>query len=197
MPMETSQKKSITKTEGPLSDAKQTFRLQLIEKRKAISIKRRKEASEALFSVLAKQLAPFEQILSFVSFDEEIDTTFLNETLAYEGRLLLPKREEDHLVFYRVTDLKNGLEKKGARFFEPIPEKCERVSFEDFCVVLVPALGFDASRHRLGFGKGYYDRFLSNFSSAPYSIGVGFTEQFVEKLPTAPHDVALSSVHLF
>ncbi len=135
-------------------------------------------------------------ILSFASLPEEIDTLKLNTALAFTGRLLLPKIADDTLKIYRVSDLDAQLRQNHFGLFEPIPSQCQEVSKEEVDIVLVPALGFDKTGHRLGFGKGYYDRFLASIPNCP-TIGIGFKEQEVEKLPVEETDFPLTSITLF
>jgi 5-formyltetrahydrofolate cyclo-ligase len=60
-------------------------------------------------------------------------------------------------------------------------------------ILLVPLLGFDRQGHRLGYGKGYYDRAIANLKSAApiVTIGLAFAAQEVECIPTQPHDQRL------
>ena len=59
-------------------------------------------------------------------------------------------------------------------------------------LALVPGLGFDARGHRLGRGKGHYDRLLAGFTGM--KIGVAFDFQIVTEVPREPHDIALDAV---
>lgn len=59
--------------------------------------------------------------------------------------------------------------------------------------IIVPMLGFDENLHRLGYGKGYYDRFLASQPQAQ-KIGLSFELGKVDKLPTEPHDVQLDLI---
>ena len=65
-------------------------------------------------------------------------------------------------------------------------------------VILVPGLAFDAAGHRLGRGRGYYDRFLSSLFTSHFSlstsIGVCFDFQKVPEVPTDEHDVPVDEV---
>lgn len=64
-------------------------------------------------------------------------------------------------------------------------------------LVLVPLLGFDATGHRLGWGKGYYDRFLAGAGAGtarPLAVGIAFACQQVAAIPSEPHDVRLDAV---
>lgn len=60
-------------------------------------------------------------------------------------------------------------------------------------VIIVPAMAYDKQGFRLGRGKGYYDRFLSNLQEN-YKIGICFPWQMVEKLPVDTHDMGVNEV---
>ncbi|NGX56546.1 MAG: 5-formyltetrahydrofolate cyclo-ligase [Candidatus Anoxychlamydiales bacterium] len=121
----------------------------------------------------------------------------MNYHLQEEKRLILPKIENNLLKLYFVNDLENDLEKNiNFNIFEPNPKKCKPANFSDISCVLIPGLAFDNNNHRLGYGKGYYDRLLKNISCV--SIGIGFLEQIVNKsLPIEIHDIKLNHVMLF
>ncbi len=61
-------------------------------------------------------------------------------------------------------------------------------------VVVVPGLAFSPDGHRLGRGRGHYDRFLVGVGPHCLRVGVGFSEQLVADMPTAAHDVRLDAV---
>jgi 5,10-methenyltetrahydrofolate synthetase len=93
-----------------------------------------------------------------------------------------------------------GLSQGGTRWlknswgiWEPDPETSEKVDL-NLCVgVLVPGVAFDRSGHRLGYGKGFYDRALANFKGL--KVGVGFSMQVTsETLPFDPTDIAMDLV---
>ena len=71
-------------------------------------------------------------------------------------------------------------------------------SFTDYNqidVALIPGVAFDAQGHRLGRGKGYYDRFLRALGTVPlHTIGVCFEFQNVENVPIERHDVSVDIV---
>lgn len=65
---------------------------------------------------------------------------------------------------------------------------------DHFDVIIVPMLGFDpATRHRIGYGGGFYDKFLANQPTVR-KIGVCFEEGRVDKLPVEAHDIALDLI---
>jgi 5-formyltetrahydrofolate cyclo-ligase len=175
---------------------KSLLRLALKKMRAALPSSRRQEASHSLCTHLLPSLSQCRWVLSFASFDDEIDTTPLNLLLAHTGRLLLPKLCGDRLHIFQVTDLGTQLIRHSLGFYEPDPKRCVERENTYFETILVPALGFDADQHRLGYGKGCYDRFLKEVPHAS-TIGIGFKEQFIDHLPTDPTDIPLKKVSLF
>ena len=180
---------------------KKDMRAPLKMKRSAISPERRRDAQASLLSSLCPLLKQFKTILSFYNLPDEIDTLPLNTFLAEEGRLLLPKISEDSLLIYRVQNPHCDLLFHKWGLQEPDPSKCPQVTLGTIDCVLVPGLGFDKDRQRIGYGKGHYDRLLAQFRQLavpPITIGLGFKEQFCEGgLPCEPHDIALNRVRLF
>ena len=60
--------------------------------------------------------------------------------------------------------------------------------------LLVPLLGFDAARHRLGYGGGYFDRTLAALDPRPVTIGVGFEAGRLATVQPQPHDAVLDFI---
>lgn len=179
---------------------KQIIRKELRAIRKNIPHERRLNAQEALLATLYPRLAAFRSILSFHSLPCEIDMSVLNQTLSTEMRLLLPKVEGVQLDCFHVTHVSNQLKYGAWNCFEPISEACELASLERIDCVLVPALGFDAAHMRIGYGKGFYDRFIAHAKIHAFKmhfIGVGFQEQLCARaLPIEAHDQSLDELIL-
>jgi 5-formyltetrahydrofolate cyclo-ligase len=117
----------------------------------------------------------------------------VEETLAASRLLALPRFNpatqgyEACLIRNVATDLIIG----PYELREPSPD-CPVMSLDEFDLILVPGIGFDAAGNRLGRGKGYYDRLLS--MTRGYKCGVGFEEQLVEEIPADTHDIKMDSV---
>lgn len=173
---------------------KSEWREHLLKKRRAISWERREEAAIASRNALLKKGT----LLSFFPLGSEINLTLLNIELAKEGELFLPKVEGEELAFYRVTNLYEELDKSPHGILEPDATVCQRGVFGDLSAILVPALGFDAARYRIGYGLGFYDRLLEEAIRKLPCYGVGFKEQKVDELfPHDPWDVPLTDLFLF
>ncbi len=184
---------------GKLSmNSKSEIRRAFIKKREAISKERREKASLAAEEKLLERLSTYSHILSFASKKEEINLSPLNEILAKEGRLLLPRLiSETKMAPFQVKapDQQLILHPKW-KVFEPDPKQCPKISLEKIDCVIVPGIAFDQGHGRLGCGKGHYDRFLAQVSCP--TIGVGFKEQILETpFPHENHDIPLTEIYLF
>lgn len=157
---------------------KQELRNAFLTARRNLSAHRKAEAGEHLFLYFSREEKQFHRIASFSSMQDEIDLTSLNRELAREKRLLLPAQVSGSLQFYLVTDLRQLKPGEGS-LREPDPRECPQVELSPQDLLLVPALAFDRNHFRLGYGKGCYDRFLSQFPAIP-TCGVGFREQLSE-----------------
>ncbi len=130
-------------------------------------------------------------ILLYASLPDEVRTDeFLLKLWHEKGkRVILPKVNETsgQIELYAVetaSELMHGV--FGVR--EPIPEVCTQIAPREVDCVLVPGRGFDGRGHRLGRGKGYYDKLLSLMRPETELIGVFFECQKADLLPDEPHD---------
>ena len=179
------------------SEEKKALRLFFKEKRRKISLKRREIAEKHLLDDLYPSLIGYGAVLSFASFGDEINMWPLNEILCNEGRLILPRIEDDTISIYHVKDIQKDLVESSYRILEPDPKKTKKHSVLNIHCALVPALGFDEYNHRLGYGMGHFDRFIFELENS-ITVGVGFKEQFVgDPLPVEEHDKKLDHVILF
>lgn len=184
--------------EPHLDEDKQAARKRLKNLRLFLPETRRKDAAERLCLELASKLQSYQQILSFASKKDEIDLSKLNYKLQVEKRLLLPKVAGEILEVYAVDDLEKQLQMSNLGIFEPTPESCTKIALDQIDCILVPGLGFDSQMHRIGYGKGHYDRFLKRvktINQKAIAIGIGFQEQHVSTLlPIDDHDMPLDQV---
>lgn len=181
------------------SYAKQLMREELIKIRKNICDSRRKQAAHNAYLKLSKKLKPYKNILSFYSMKSEINIDLLNQDLFKEHKLLLPKIEDKGLSAHKITKFECIPSAFG--ILEPHPKFSTPIALEKIDCILVPALGFDRSCHRIGYGKGHYDQLLEKLQKnhlKPYTIGIGFQEQLcIKSLPAEEHDIALNELLLF
>lgn len=133
-------------------------------------------------------------IVAYYSLDDEVNTHGMIDDLVADGKTVyLPKVVSDtEMVLCRYTG-RDSLSPGAYGIMEPIgPVISADAAFD---VVLVPGLAFDDKGHRLGRGKGYYDRFLSTLSEPrPLLVGVCFDFQKVGLVPTESSDVSVDIV---
>lgn len=98
---------------------------------------------------------------------------------------------EDHSLRHAAFDHTTVLTPNAWGIPEPV--LAEEVSPQDIDMVLVPLLVFDFQGHRLGYGKGFYDRFLAQVRPDCRKVGYTFAKQPVERIPIEETDVALNA----
>ena len=130
-------------------------------------------------------------VAGYIPIGEEIDPKPLMQKLAGAGaKLCLPRVEDDGTVMhFRDWSFGDALEDRPFGLKEPLAS-AEIVSPT---LVLVPLLAFDHSGHRLGYGKGHYDRALVGLREAGrvFACAVAFHGQLVDEVPAEPHDQLL------
>jgi 5-formyltetrahydrofolate cyclo-ligase len=104
-------------------------------------------------------------ILTYVSKEIEVDTLeTIRAVLAQGKRVAVPRCVPDtfQMEFFEIDALQE-LEKGMFGVLEPVPSRSRPLAGDERCLCVVPGLSFDSQGFRLGYGKGYYDRFLTNF----------------------------------
>ncbi|MBR5442216.1 MAG: 5-formyltetrahydrofolate cyclo-ligase [Clostridia bacterium] len=127
-------------------------------------------------------------VLCYVSTDIEVDTRELINTLLQMGKRVAVPRCEDgrtEMNFYYIDSLES-LSSGSFGVDEPDPQKCIMVGKTEGTVCIVPAFMFDKSGYRLGYGKGYYDRYLSGYKGS--TIGICYDENIVNELYHGKYD---------
>lgn len=102
-------------------------------------------------------------------------------------RCCYPKVAASELEFY--TDVAQW-EKSGLHVQEPVSGK--KINLTDLAGIFVPALAFHADGHRLGRGKGYYDRVLAEFTGV--KVGICYQFNILNEVPTESHDVGMNYI---
>ena len=133
---------------------KKQLRAQQIQRRKALPL----ELKQCWEQIITKQVFPlleyYEKIGLYLSMDFEVDTKPIIRLLS-DRLLLAPVVGKEEMAFHPIT---NGFKTHPYGMIEPIPSS--DVIPE---VLVIPMIGFTTEHYRLGFGKGYYDRYLKDF----------------------------------
>jgi len=131
-------------------------------------------------------------ILFYASFDGEVDTWGMMIEAKRQGKTIaLPVMSESQeaIIPSRVLDLENELTIGPYGIKQPKQSCMRPVDLNDIDLVIVPGVAFDQKGNRLGRGKGYYDRLLSQTPPHIPTLGLAFTFQVLDELPeVAIHD---------
>lgn len=174
--------------------SKKELRTELLSVRNALSAEEVLRHSELVFNRLQEVcLAKMKvnTLHSYLAFRNEIDTyTFLTSAIEKGLTVAVPKTLAggalSHLLLNGFEKLEKGL--FGTSF--PFPENTFSGKLD---LILVPGAAFDRKGNRLGYGGGYYDRFLMEHPDS-VKIGLAFPFQVLESLPVEPHDCKMDII---
>ncbi len=178
-----------------LAEKKRQLRTEIKRRRAALSPEERKILSLAICRKLLESelFRGARTIFFFASFGTEVETfPALGEALLRGRRVALPRTllGERRLVFHQVFTL-GELVPGPYGILEP-PRKNPVIPPEEADLILVPGLAFDRQGYRLGYGGGFYDRFLAGLS-AP-RVALAFSFQILPEIPHEPHDLRVDLI---
>ena len=132
-------------------------------------------------------------ILMFYSLPDEVDTHAFVRHWSCCKQLLLPVVVDDERLELRPYTSANEIRTGAYNIGEPTSSTFHHL--EQIDLIIVPGVAFDAQGHRLGRGKGYYDRLLILPQlKHTYKIGICLPHQFMIYVPTNAHDVVMNEV---
>ena len=154
----------------------------------ALSSEQREELSARIFNE-AERLPAFARakvVALFASLKDEPLTAPALERWSRSKRIVLPRVEGDIMRFY---DYDPASMNDSGSFGISEPEATALCRPEEIDFIIVPGVAFTAAGMRLGRGKGFYDKYLSQPGFRAFKAGVCYPHQVVEELPADPFDV--------
>ena len=187
---------------------KEELRRQIRQAKRQFTPQQLEELSLPVISRLRPLLAESKTIMAYYSLPDEVNTHSLIDDLVAEGKtvLLLKVTGAETMELRRYTS-RDDLQEGTYHILEPVGEP-----FTDYAsidLILVPGLAFDAAGHRLGRGRGYYDRFLRTMGTVPTvrsaadyrgtvpsvrTLGICFDFQKVDEVPVDAFDIPVDKV---
>lgn len=174
---------------------KKELRKILLKKRRSIPKEKKaiydKKISEKIIS--SDYFKNAEQVLVFASTDEEFDTRYIIERCRMEHKRVFYPRclDRDGNMEFLKADCVGDLEIGNYKLLEP-KTTCKKYRKKENDLIIVPALSIDKNKNRIGYGKGYYDRFLKDFNGV--SICPCYSEMYSKLLPADEYDIKVSVV---
>lgn len=168
---------------------KKELRKEVLAQRDALSDKSRKFKNEKILHLLTENsiYQKAEQLLSFVSFGSEVDTYgIIKDALQQKKEVYCPRVEGEELIFYQIFGM-DDLQPGYRGILEPIDGLKKWIPTEKV-LLLLPGTVFDREKNRIGYGKGFYDRFLEKQGSRLVTAALAFSVQIADRVPAEAHD---------
>ena len=171
---------------------KESIRKKVLEQRNKLTDKDIKEKSvlikKKLFSL--PEFKKSKTVMFFVSFGKEVFTHDMIKDALKNKQVYVPTVKNNSLIVSKITGFKELNKKNKYGILEP--SKIKEIDINEIDLVIVPGVAFDCAGYRVGYGKGYYDKFLNDFDKE--KIGLAFEFQTTKELPKEDHDVVVDKV---
>jgi 5-formyltetrahydrofolate cyclo-ligase len=172
---------------------KKSLRKDVLSKRQSLSSQEVGEKSDNIHKLLF-QLKYFQDagvMMVYVDFRNEVKTAAIITTALNQGkRVVIPVcKEAGQLIPSEVYQFPEDLEPGTWGILEPKPGRLRPVEPGEIDLVLVPGVAFDQRGNRLGYGAGYYDRFLAKASPSATFVALAYELQVVEDVFPVEHDM--------
>lgn len=172
---------------------KDELRLEMKRLRRQItkeeSEQKSRAAADAVFEL--PQYKSAETVMAYMASFKEISTSAIIRDALKHKHLVIPVSNTDSLTITpSYLKSENDLVKGAYGIYEP--RIIEPAKVNDIDIAIIPGIAFDRRGGRLGFGKGYYDRFLSEFHGV--KIGFCYEFQLIDELPLDSHDIPMDII---
>ena len=168
-------------------EAKGNIRKEVFARRRAATQEEIQEKSRMIYEKITAlpEFLDADCFFAYMDFKKEVMTRDLIEKALQMGKTVaVPRVEGDDMVYYEIKDfstLKSG-------YFGIMEPDGGKVCTREEGFLLVPGVAFDPARHRVGYGKGFYDRYLSRHTQH-VTVAMALDFQVVEQVPADAHDI--------
>jgi 5-formyltetrahydrofolate cyclo-ligase len=162
----------------------------MLERRNRLNSQEISKRSKSIqeFVISSKEFQRAKVIGIYFAFGSEVTTELIIERAKILGKkIALPRVEEHKITFYELSSTRSLIRGRFG-IMEPPPYGW----ISEIHMLVAPGIAFDKKGNRLGYGKGFYDKFLSD--KRMFSIGLAFGFQMLENLPHDAHDKRLDAI---
>jgi 5-formyltetrahydrofolate cyclo-ligase len=177
--------------------SKTDIRRFILEQREKVNHHTREEWDKSVFLKLINSefYKKASVIFAFVSFRSEVDTHRIIARALEDSKIVcVPKinSKEKGIEIFKI----NSLEELDSGYFGVLEPKegCPVVEPDDVDLILMPGVAFDRQGGRVGYGKGFYDRFLRNMNKKVDKIALAYDFQILDKVPMDEFDVPIDGI---
>jgi 5-formyltetrahydrofolate cyclo-ligase len=150
---------------------------------------------EKFFSL--SEVKKAKNIMIYISFKSEVRTReIILELLEKKKKVIVPVIDfkKNELNLSELKDYQKELVPNKLGIFQPTKEFFRLFDSRELDLVVVPGIAFDEKGNRLGFGKGYYDKFLSKLSKKTPVVALAFEDQLAKSIPKEKHDIQMHKI---
>ena len=173
---------------------KTALRNQIKQKKRAMTQEQIIAASERLAQLLyaSEAYKKAKSIYGYLPYNQEVRTVEMLEQAIRDGkRVAVPKCYGEEMRFLYISDFENEVAPGYAGIPEPIAD--EPVADDETALVLMPGMAFDPDGHRIGYGGGFYDKFLAKEPDHP-TLALCYDFQVLPHLETEEFDIPVDTV---
>ena len=176
-------------------DIRKELRKRLREQDPSLRKERSRKVQDALLS--SQEFKDSRVVMTYVSLPTEVDTYyFIEQALERGKKLAVPciNTVSQSIIASELTSI-DELVEGPFEIYEPENGPAKAIPLKEIDLIVVPGIAFDKQNMRLGRGKGYFDKFLTNKDlSSSKTLGLAFRFQIVDSLPADSHDRPVSRV---
>ena len=183
-----------------MMDTKAVIRKNMIEQRGLLSIQEVTEKSNMITRRLCSliQYDNASRVMAYMSYRNEVATgDFIANCIRDGKRVAIPKVQKFPdlaLLPYEITDPERDVMEGFKGIPEPDASRLDTVDPLEFDLVVIPAAAFDKGRNRIGYGAGYYDRFLVTLRPDCLKVGIAYKMQILDKFSADVYDIPMDLV---
>lgn len=136
-------------------------------------------------------------VFIYMDFKNEVTTLELIKKMLNEGKhVVIPYTDIVNTLIIPVElhDIDKDLQVSPYGYLEPKKEKIVPVEPAQFDLIIVPGVAFDRKFNRIGFGKGYYDKILTNIRNDAKTVAISYEFQVLDEIPYEEHDVKMDMI---
>ena len=174
---------------------KRNLRKKIIEQRLSLLQKEVEQKSDTIMSTLfsTDYYKKAKVVMFYVDMRNEVMTKkAIIKALSEGKRVVVPRVKKGYGLL--AMEIKSLDELKPGTFGVLEPPEMEEVILEEIDLVVVPGVVFDKKGYRIGYGGGYYDRFLPKLRKDAKKIAVAFEMQMVDFIPAESHDIKMDAI---
>lgn len=175
---------------------KKDIRKNIVNSRDKIDFTKRVQADNKIYQrLIDSDIYRDDNIFVYISFRSEVDTKLLIIKMLRDGKnIFVPKisNNTNDMEAIRITSL-NELEENRFGTLEPVTYN-NAVDPKIIDVILIPGIAFDCEGTRIGFGKGYYDKYIKRARKDVKKVGLAYDLQIVDKINKDDHDESVDYI---